>query len=75
MPTSEDRIGLLVIRAFVEDDRRHRLLVEILEVNPPPSLDRIIGIAGSASAASLLIREWLDALQTDAMGAGDASRQ
>jgi hypothetical protein len=61
----KDRIGLLVIRAFVEEDRRRRLLVELLEVNPP-SADRVIGIVDSSAAASRLVGAWLDSLEINA---------
>jgi hypothetical protein len=70
----EDRIGLLVIRAFIEDSRRRRLLVKLLEVNPPGP-DRVIGIVDSAAAASRLVNDWLNALETDTRAAGRLLRQ
>jgi hypothetical protein len=59
---------LLVIRAFVEEGQRRRLLVKLLEVNPPSS-DQVIGIVDSSAAASRLVGEWLDSLETDATSA------
>jgi hypothetical protein len=59
----QDRIGLLVIRASVEDGPRPTLLVQLLEVNPV-NPDRVIGIVNSSSAASRLVGQWLDALKT-----------
>jgi hypothetical protein len=64
----EDRIGLLVIRAFIEDGR---LLVKLLEVNSPGP-DRIIGIVDTSAAASRLVADWLISLETDTTPAGSA---
>jgi hypothetical protein len=61
----EDRIGLLVVRAYVETDTPSRLLVELLQVNSR-SPDRVIGMVDSSSAASLLVRQWLDSLEVEA---------
>jgi hypothetical protein len=57
----QDRIGVLIIRAFVEEGPRRALLVQLLEVNPA-SPDRVIGIVNSSSAACRLVGQWLDAL-------------
>jgi hypothetical protein len=65
---------LLVIRAFIEDTRHRRLLVKLIEVNPPGP-DRIIGIVDSAAAASRLVTDWLNALETDPRPAGSALPQ
>jgi hypothetical protein len=67
----EDRIGLLVIRAFIEDGPRRRLLVKLLEVNSPGP-DRIIGIVDSSAAASRLVGDWLISLERDTTSAGSA---
>jgi hypothetical protein len=61
----EDRIGLLVLRAFVERGRHRRLLVKVIEVNPSPP-DRVLGIVDSSASAALLVGEWLDSLATNA---------
>jgi hypothetical protein len=57
----ENPVGVLVIRASVEDLDELRLLVHIVEVNPPLP-DRKVGIVSSAQAAVALVGEWLDSL-------------
>jgi hypothetical protein len=57
-------MGLLVIRASVEEGPRRTLLVQVLEVTPT-SPDRIIGIVSSSAAASRLVGQWLDALAAE----------
>jgi hypothetical protein len=56
-------MGLLVIRASVEDSTRRTLLVQLLEVSPEGP-DRVIGVVNSSSAASRLVGRWLDSLET-----------
>ena len=47
---------------------------KLLEVNSP-SPDQVIGIVDSSAAASRLVGEWLDSLETDATAAGSAQQQ
>lgn len=65
---------MLVIRAFVEEGPRRALVVQLLEVNPA-SPDRVIGIVNSSSAASRLVGQWLDALETEGKANGSAPQQ
>jgi len=58
---NKDRIGLLIVRAFVEETPGRRVLVELLEVNAP---DRVLGIVDSSHAAARLVGEWLDSLES-----------
>ncbi len=59
MPTQhEDRLGLLVLRASVEQPEK-RLVVQVLEVDPAHS-DRVLGVVHSASEAARLVQDWLD---------------
>jgi hypothetical protein len=59
-----DRIGLLVVRAIVEENPRRRLLVRLLEVNLPGP-DRLVGVADSSETAARLFGSWLDSLHAD----------
>lgn len=54
-------MGVLVVRAFVEEAPARRVLVELLEVNVP---DRVLGIVDSSPAAARLVGEWLDSLDS-----------
>jgi len=56
---SEDRIGVLVVRASVEHG--HGLVVQLLDVDPPRP-DRVIGIAESTATACHLLNAWLETL-------------
>lgn len=60
----QDRLGLLVVRAFVELGRRRTILVRLLEVNPRGP-DQVIGTADSSGAAARLLEQWLDSLLVD----------
>lgn len=72
MPQSrENPIGVLVIRASVEDRDARRLLVHLVEVNPPLP-DRRIGLVSSAPAAVTLVGEWLDSLVAQSTRGGPA---
>jgi hypothetical protein len=68
----QDRIGVLVVRAFVTDVPHRRLLVRILEVDPPGP-DRVVGTVDTASAAAELLARWIQTLQADDP-ADDAAR-
>ena len=59
-----DRMGVLVVRAYVEPGPGQRLLVRLIEVNGPYT-ERVISTVDSASAASVLVKEWLDSLGND----------
>jgi hypothetical protein len=54
-------VGVLVIRASVEEHDGPHLLVQVIEVSLPLP-DRRVGIVGSSQAAAVLVRDWLDAL-------------
>jgi hypothetical protein len=69
----QDRIGLLVVRAFVEEGRKRTILIRLLEVDPPGP-DRVIGTAISPKAAARLVERWLDSLRVGSSGAGDTQR-
>jgi hypothetical protein len=60
----QDRIGLLVVRAFVEEGKRRTLLVRVLEVNPPGP-DRVLSVTGSSRTASRVVGRWLDSLRVE----------
>lgn len=60
---------MLIVRAFVEESRRPRLLVQLLEVNLPGP-DRVIGIVESSSAACRLVGQWLGSLEADPADSG-----
>jgi hypothetical protein len=68
----QDRIRVLVVRAFVTDVPDRRLLVRILEVDPPGP-DRVVGTVDTAGAAAELLARWIQALQADDP-ADDAAR-
>ena len=55
---------MLVVRAFVTDFPDRRLLIRLLEVNPPGP-DRVVGTVDTSGAAVELLAKWLDALQAD----------
>jgi hypothetical protein len=78
----QDRIGVLVVRATVDERPMRTLVVQLLEVNAHKP-DRVVGIVDSSSAASRLVGQWLDRLaagvttddmarQQPADGSGDA---
>jgi hypothetical protein len=56
-----DRIGSLVIRAFVADGTDPKLLIRILDVHPTGP-DRVIGTVDSVATAVDLVATWLAAL-------------
>lgn len=64
-----DPVGVLVIRASVEDHDGPRLVVHLLEVNLPLP-DRTVGTVTSASATLALVAEWLDSLGARGSDAG-----
>ena len=53
---------MLVVRAFVTDVPHRRLLIRILEVDPPGP-DRVVGTVDTPDAAVELLAGWLAALQ------------
>jgi hypothetical protein len=59
--SQEDRVGVLVVRAFIEEGGSGPILVKLLEVNSPGP-DRVIGIVDSSATASRLVADWLDSL-------------
>jgi hypothetical protein len=67
---TEDRTGLLVVRAFIEHGKGPRLLVKLLEVNPAGP-DQIVGIVDSSAAASRLVHDWLNSLKIHIPAAGN----
>jgi hypothetical protein len=69
----QDRIGILVVRAFVEEGRRRTILIRLLEVDPPGP-DRVIGTASSPKATARLVERWLESLRVDSRGAGGTQR-
>jgi hypothetical protein len=66
----EESVGVLVIRASVEDHDGPRLLVHLVEVRLRLP-DRTVGVVSSAPAALDLVREWLEALVAQPPGGGD----
>lgn len=56
-----DRVGLLVVRAFVDEGSRRRLVVRLLEVSPPGP-DRVLGVTASSRTAARIVGRWLDSL-------------
>jgi hypothetical protein len=66
-------MGLLVIRASVEQDRERRLVVQVIEVNSKRP-DRVIGAVSTSKAAARLVAEWLDSLEAPRRR-GDPHRQ
>jgi hypothetical protein len=63
---------VLVVRAFIEPGPGRRLLVRLVEVSLP-NTECVIGTVDSASAASLLVKAWLDSLKDDGV-AGSTRR-
>jgi hypothetical protein len=70
----EGRVGTLVIRAFAEEGGQHRLLVELLEVNPLTP-DQVIGVVDSPAAASRLVGDWLTSFSANTTGPAGGSQQ
>ena len=68
-----DRMGVLVVRAFVEPGPGRRLLVRLVEVSLPDT-ECVIGTVDSASAASLLVKAWLDSLKDDGVAGSNPTR-
>lgn len=55
---------MLVVRAFVTNTPIRRIVVRLLEVDPPGP-DRVVGTVDTPEAAVELIAKWIEALQTD----------
>jgi hypothetical protein len=56
---NRDRIGVLVVRASVEQG--HGLVVQLLDVEPARP-ERVIGIADDPATACRLLKAWLETL-------------
>jgi hypothetical protein len=69
--SQDERVGVLVIRVFVENGPERRLLVRLLEVSQSGD-DRVIGIVATSAAAMRLVNKWMDSLEIEAMPARDA---
>jgi len=70
----ENTVGVLVIRASVEEHDGQQLLVQVVEVSLPLP-DRMLGVVGSSQAAAAIVGEWLDALVAHARGTPPGSRR
>jgi hypothetical protein len=65
MSTGEDRAGVLILRAWVEDDDEHRLRVRITRTAQDFVTEPITSASVSIEGICMVVRDWLEHLVDD----------